>query len=168
DTIIEEITAMTYPSVGAFLKTHVEGKTPINYNEFFEKAGLGFSEGRVKTNYIQNKSEYIFKPNSETMTIAFTEAVAKNSFWHENGVKAGDVVKTVDGVALTMATAQQILSGMYTWQPGKEIHVVLDRNGEEVVIKTALTQSYTIAEGLMPKKDATEKQNALRKAWLNK
>ena len=40
DTIIEEITAMTYPSIGNFLKTHVEGFTPINYQEFFDKVGL--------------------------------------------------------------------------------------------------------------------------------
>ena len=35
DNLIAEITAMTYPSVGEFLKTHVEGDVPINYNEFF-------------------------------------------------------------------------------------------------------------------------------------
>jgi len=40
DALIEEITAMTYPSVGNFLKTHVEGTTPINYQEFFDKVGL--------------------------------------------------------------------------------------------------------------------------------
>ena len=40
DNIIEEITNMTYPSVGNFLKTHVEGKTPIIYQEFFNKVGL--------------------------------------------------------------------------------------------------------------------------------
>ena len=42
DTIIAEITAMTYPSVGNFLRTHVEGSTPINYQEFFDKVGLKF------------------------------------------------------------------------------------------------------------------------------
>ncbi|MEN8885302.1 MAG: peptidase M61, partial [Winogradskyella sp.] len=32
DNLVAEITAMTYPSVGEFLKTHVEGDVPINYN----------------------------------------------------------------------------------------------------------------------------------------
>lgn len=40
DTIIEEITAITYPSIGNFFKTHVEGTTPIDYQEFFDKVGL--------------------------------------------------------------------------------------------------------------------------------
>lgn len=166
DTLIEEITAMTYPSIGTFLNTHVVGNTPINYNDFFAKAGLTFSESRIKTNYIQNDGTFIFKPNSETMTIAFSDAVAQNSFWHENGVKAGDVLKSVDNVALTMASAQQVIGGMYGWQPGKEINVVLDRDGKEIVLNTTLTQSYTTGKKLQPAPDATAKQNALREAWL--
>ena len=166
DTLIEEITAMTYPSIGEFLKTHVEGTTPIDYNAFFAKSGLEFQESKVKTNYIQNDGEFIFAPDRETQTIAFSPAVANNSFWNDNGVKAGDIVKSVDGVELTMASAQQIIGGMYMWQPGKEIHVVLDRNGQEVVVKTALTESFTTGKKLQPSASATTAQNALRSAWL--
>ena len=54
DKLIEEITAMTYPSVGEFLNTHVVGGTPIDYNVYFEKVGLMMAEGKVQTNYIQN------------------------------------------------------------------------------------------------------------------
>ncbi|MFD2541603.1 peptidase M61 [Lacinutrix gracilariae] len=166
DTIIDEITAMTYPSIGAFLKTHVEGTTPIDYNSFFAKVGLGFQESKIKTNYIQNDGEFIFVPNREKQTIDFSPAVADNSFWNDNGVQAGDVLKSVDGVALNMNTAQQVIGGMYVWQPGKDIHVVLERNGEEIVIETTLTESFTTGKKLQPKADATEAQNALRKAWL--
>ena len=52
------------------------------------------------------------------------------------------------------------------WKPGQDIEVKLDRNGEEIVIKTKTTQSYTTGEGLMPKPDATEEQIKLREAWL--
>ena len=44
DKLIDEITAMTYPSVGEFLKTHVVGTTPIDYNRFFDKVGLELAE----------------------------------------------------------------------------------------------------------------------------
>ncbi|MBU2938669.1 peptidase M61 [Lacinutrix sp. C3R15] len=166
DTIIEEITAMTYPSIGEFLKKHVEGTTPIDYNSFFAKVGLGFQESKIKTNYIQNDGMFIFEPNRETQTIAFSSNVAKNSFWNDHGVQAGDVLKSVEGVALNMNTAQQVIGAMYMWQPGKEIHVVLERNGEEIVLETTLTESFTTGKKLQPKADATEAQNALRKAWL--
>jgi predicted metalloprotease with PDZ domain len=166
DNIIAEITAMTYPSVGAFLNTHVVGGTPIDYNSFFAKAGLEIAEAKVKTNYIQNDGALIFTPNQAAGTIAFSEAVKNNSFWHENGVKPGDVIKTIGGEELTMANANQVLSKAFMWQPGTDINVTLDRNGEEVVVKTTLTQSYTTGTSLKENENATEAQKALRNAWL--
>ncbi|APY00019.1 M61 family metallopeptidase [Lacinutrix venerupis] len=166
DNLIAEITAMTYPSVGEFLNTHVVGNTPINYNDFFAKAGLVLTESKVKTSYIQNEGTLIFAPDMATMTIPFSEAVKDNSFWAENGVLPGDVIKTVDGKELNMASAQQILTEVYMWKPGREVDVRLDRNGEEIVVKTTLTQSYTTGSSLAIDPNATAKQNALREAWL--
>ncbi len=166
DKLIDEITAMTYPSVGAFLNTHVVGGTPIDYSEFFKKVGLTMSSGKVKTNYIQNDGVLIFTPNRETMSIPFSEAVKDNSFWTDNGVLPGDVIKTVDGKELTMATAQEVLTGMFMWQPGRDISVVLDRDGKEVVIKTKTTQSFTTGSNIIEDTAATASQIATRKVWL--
>ena len=166
DKLIAEITEMTYPSVGEFLNTHVVGGTPINYNDFFAKAGLKLTEGKVKTNYLQNDGVLIFAPDMATMSIAFSEAVKNNSFWAENGVLPGDVIKTIDGKALTMANAQQMLTEVFMWKPGREVDVRLDRNGKEIVVKTTLTQSYTTGSSLAVDPNATPKQNALREAWL--
>ncbi|MBW2937325.1 peptidase M61 [Aureisphaera sp. CAU 1614] len=166
DTILAEITQMTYPSIGNFLKAHVVGTTPINYTEFFEKVGLELVEATVKTNYIQNDGQFIFAPNRARGTIAFTEAVKDNSFWNENGVQAGDVLKTVNGTDLTFENAQQMFTDMYMWSPGTKINVVLDRNGEEIIIDKELTQSYTTGQKLQPNPEASEKQVAVRKVWL--
>ncbi|MDC1161975.1 peptidase M61 [Tenacibaculum sp.] len=166
DNLIVEITEMTYPSIGEFLNTHVVGTTPIDYNVFFEKVGLGISESKVKTNYIQNAGKIIIGPDAETMSIKFTKAVKNNSFWVENGVQAGDAIKVVDGTELTMQNANQVFSQVFMWQPGKDIEVKLDRNGKEVIIKTTLTQSYTTGNALKEKQSTTKKQNDLRKVWL--
>ena len=166
DKLIEEITAMTYPSVGEFLNTHVVGGTPIDYSVYFKKVGLSLDTGKVKTNYIQNDGTLIFAPDRATMTIPFSDAVKDNSFWNDNGVLPGDVLKSVDGKELTLATAQQILTAMYMWQPGTDINVVLDRKGEEIVIKTKLTQSYTNGTKLVEDANATEAQKTIRQAWL--
>ena len=166
DNLIAEITEMTYPSVGEFLNTHVVGGTPINYNDFFAKAGLTLAEAKVKTNYIQNDGAFIFTPNRETMTLSFSEGVTNNSFWTENGVLPGDVIKTIDGKELTMANAQQMLTEVFMWKPGRDIDVRIDRKGEEVIVKTTLTQSYTTGSSLAVDPNATAKQNTLREAWL--
>jgi predicted metalloprotease with PDZ domain len=47
DLIIDEITEMTYPSVGLFLKSYVEGISPIPYDEIFDKVGLTLSKYNI-------------------------------------------------------------------------------------------------------------------------
>ena len=166
DKLIEEITAMTYPSIGEFLTTHVEGTTPINYEMFFEKVGLSNKEAKVKTNYIQNNGEFIFAPDRISQQIKFTGEVLNNSFWKENGVEAGDAIKEINGQALTFQTAQEIFGKMYEWEPGTEVEVKLDRGGKEVIIKKALTQSYTKGKSLGEKENITAKQKELKRVWL--
>lgn len=168
DKLIAEITEMTYPSVGEFLNTHVVGDLPINYNTFFEKVGLGMGETKIKANYIMMNNGPIVSGDGQKGTIFFTEAALQNSFWKEQGVQANDVIKAINGTNVTLMNANQVLQDVFMWKPGKEIEVILDRNGEEIVIKTTTTQGYTTGEGLIEKEDATEAQIALRKAWINR
>ncbi len=166
DKLIDEITTMTYPSVGNFLRTHVVGTAPINYNDFFEKVGLEIVDGKVKTNYLQNAGALIFAGNRQKGTLYFNNLVTQNSFWKEQGVQPNDVLKEVEGTAVTLQNANQVLGQLFAWHPGKEIEVKLNRNGEEILIKTTLTQAYTLGKKLQAKGNATEAQKKLREAWL--
>ncbi|MFK7831674.1 MAG: peptidase M61 [Winogradskyella sp.] len=167
DNLITEITAMTYPSVGEFLKTHVEGDVPINYNDFFAMVGLTKGETEVETNYIfAGGQNIIFDGDQEKGTIFFSPMALKNSFWKSQGVEVGDVIKKVNGTDLTMANAQQVVGGMFGWQEGQEITMDLERNGEPIVIKTTLTKATATSESIVADENATEAQKAVRAAWL--
>jgi predicted metalloprotease with PDZ domain len=166
DKIIEEITAMTYPAIGEFLKTHVVGKTPINYEEFFKKVGLSVASERVETNYIQNSGVLIVAGNQEKGTIFFTDLVSDNSFWAENGAKPNDDIVEVNGTKLTLQNANNILGATFQWQEGDDIEVKLNRAGEEVAIKTKVTKSFTKGKKLKVIDNSTKEQSELRKAWL--
>lgn len=166
DKLIAEISAMTYPSVADFLKTHVEGDVPINYSEFFEMVGLVEGETEVETNYIFAGGQNIVFSGAPDKGIFFTEMALKNSFWKAQGVQANDVVKTVNGEELTLQNAQEIITKMFSWQEGQDVNVVLDRNGEAVTIKTKLTKATAVANGLIENPDATPEQVELRNAWL--
>ncbi|GAA4271826.1 peptidase M61 [Aquimarina gracilis] len=166
DKIIEEIIAMTYPSVGEFLHTHVIGTTPINYDTFFNKVGLAVKEEKIETSYIQNGRELIFAGNMATGSIFFTEQVVDNSFWHENGVKPNDDVLEINGEKLTIQNVNKILGATLEWEEGDDLEIKLNRAGEDVVIKTKITQSYTYGKKLTVIENPTEKQLELRKAWL--
>ena len=167
DNLIAEITAMTYPSVGEFLKTHVEGDVPINYNEFFEIVGLTKGETQVETNYIfAGGQNVIFDGDQEKGIIFFSPMALNNSFWKAQGVQAGDVIKKVNGTDLTMLNAQQIIGGMFGWKEGQEITMNLERDGKPVEIKTILTKAYASDESIIEDENATDAQKALRAAWL--
>ncbi len=166
DKLIAEITAMTYPSVGEFLNTHVIGDVPINYETFFAKVGLELGESKVETNLVQNNGALIFGANQDSGTIYFNGLVTQNSFWNDNGVKPNDIIKSIDGEKVSLQTANQVFQKVFMWQPGTAIEVVLDRDGEEVVIKTNVETSYTIGRTLVPNPNATDAQIALRNAWL--
>lgn len=167
DKIIEEISAMTYPSVANFLKTHVEGNTPINYAEFFEMVGLIEGEMEVKTNYIFAGGQNIIFSGSPDKGIFFTDVALQNSFWKAQGIQANDILKTVNGTELTLQNAQEVVTNMFSWQEGQEIDVTIERNGTSIPIKTTLTKAYAKGNGLGENPDATPEQIATRKAWLN-
>ncbi|MCB0398425.1 MAG: peptidase M61 [Winogradskyella sp.] len=167
DKLIAEITEMTYPSVGEFLRTHVEGDVPINYNEFFEMVGLTLGETEVPTNYIfAGGQNIIFDGDQEKGIIFFSPMVSKNSFWASEGVQPGDVIKKVNGTDLTLANAQQVIGGMFGWQEGMEYSLDLERNGEAIVLKGTLGKATAISESLVEDENATEAQKAVRAAWL--
>jgi predicted metalloprotease with PDZ domain len=168
DQLISEITAMTYPSVGEFLTTHVEGETPINYDEFFEMVGLTKAEKEVETNFIFSGGQnIIFGADQEKGAIIFKENALNNSFWKSQNIQAGDVIKKVNGSDLTMANAQQTVGMMYSWQVGQDITMELDRDGEVIVIETTLTKPVAVSESIVEDENATAEQIAVRKAWLN-
>ncbi|ALJ06882.1 peptidase M61 [Pseudalgibacter alginicilyticus] len=166
DKLIDEIVAMTYTSLRTFFDKHIIGTTPINYNEFFEKVGLEVAEGQIPTNYIQNGAALIVAANHEDGSLFFTDAVADNSFWSEQGVLPNDIIKEINGTPVAIQNANEVLQDVYMWEPGKEIEVKLFRLGKQIVIKTTTTQPYTSGELLLPKPDATDAQVALRRAWL--
>lgn len=166
DKIIEEITEMTYPSIGEFLKTYVIGRTPINYEDFFKKADLEVVTEKVETNYIQNSGALIVAGNQEKESIFFTELVEDNSFWAENGAKPNDDIIEVNGTKLTLQNANNILGSTFQWQEGDDIEVKLNRAGEEIIIKTKVTKSYTKGKKLAITKNPTKEGETLRKAWL--
>ena len=165
DDIIKEITGLTYPSVGEFLKTHVEGNTPIDYNVFFNRVGLDLGEGQVKANFILNAGRPIVG-GDPIKGIFFSDLVSKNSFWIEQGAKPNDVIKEINGTKVTLQNANTVFQDVFGWQVGQDIEVKLDRNGEEIIIKTITTQPYSKGQELKEISGATSEQVNLRKAWL--
>lgn len=166
DKIIDEIVAMTYPSIGTFFENHIIGNTSIDYDEILAKVGLERGITKKETSYVTNGGNLIISANSNYGTVFFNDAVSENSFWTDNGVQPGDIIKAIDGTEVNLQNANQVLQKVFSWEVGQSIEVKLNRKGEEVIVKTLTTQSYTNGESIHPIPNASEAQVKLREAWL--
>ena len=167
ESLIDEIVSMTYPSVGEFLNTHVVGNNSIDYSTFLEKVGLVFEGTQIETGFIRSGKGSVFEADEAKDILFFSSNVTDNSFWTDNGILPNDIIKSVDGTEATIANARPILMKMYRAKIGDEINIILDRNGEEVIVKTTYSQAYTTKIDIVENKNATAKQIKTRNAWLN-
>ncbi|ARN77958.1 peptidase M61 [Nonlabens spongiae] len=168
DSLIEEITKMTYPSIGEFLRTHVAGDTPIDYEKFFNKAGLMLAEEEVETTYIfAGGQNIIFDADRERQLIKFSAMALENSFWREQKVQADDIILKINGSDLNLANAQTVIGQVFQWKAGDEITYTIERDGKKIERKATLTTPMATSKSLVEDPDATAEQIAVRKAWLN-
>ena len=165
DLLFDEIISLTYPSVKLFFENHVQGNIPINYNDFFEKVGLKVVEGNVKTNFMRSGGGLIFKAGEDNDKIYFGSNVANNSFWSDQGVVNDDLLISIDNVQVTMENVNTILRNIYEWEPGRDIYVVYERDGEKREIKTKLVQSYMKDKVIIEPSDLSD-QKIILNSWL--
>ena len=166
DLLFDEIISLTYPSVKLFFENHVQGNIPINYNDFFKKVGLRVVEGNVKTNFMRSGGGLIFKAGEDNVKIYFGSNVANNSFWSDQGVVNNDLLISVDNVQVTMENVNTILRNIYEWEPGRDIYVVYERDGEKREIKTKLVQSYMRDKVIIEPSDLSDQKKIILNSWL--
>lgn len=167
DKLIEVVTELTYPEVGEFLKTHVEGKTPIDYEIYFKKAGVEFGATEIQTMYfIQGQQPYI-SGNESTNEVFFVPGITYNSFLNAIGIQGGDILMSINDKKYTLANVYDLLSDPNNWTDGDDITFVVKRNDEIVTLKGKVSPPTLQKKILVEKKDITPEQTSVLKAWLN-
>lgn len=167
DAIIAEITAMSYPSVGEFLTTHVIGDTPIDYEVFFDKVGLAFKDINQTTTLFFNGQVPFIDANPESGEIFFLQTPL-NSTLVEWGIQAGDVIKSINGAEYDLSNISRIIPSTFNWTSETEVSMVVIRDGEEVEVSGLVGTPNVIVKKISELENATEAQVALRNFWLEK
>ncbi len=167
DELFDEITDMTYPSIGEFLTTYVSGNTPINYAQFFKKVGLKLEEEAVPSTFffIDQQTPYI---DARSTGELYFRNVTLNSSHIALGIEPGDEIKSVNGVEYNLENAQPLIAGSFGWTPETELSFVLVRNGEEIELSGVMGTPMLMTQKLIEDVDATEEQIQLRNYWLEK
>jgi predicted metalloprotease with PDZ domain len=165
EEIIAEITAMTYPAVGDFFKNHVEGNMPIDYNVFFNKTGISKKMLTVDTRYFVDFSNRPFIAVNKKREIHFTKRT--NTGLVALGVKENDVVKSVNGEALTLQNANTLLVKTFSWKAGDKISLEVVRDGKTLKLEGIAIVPQVEQEGYAIEDPTAENaKSKLRNAWF--
>jgi predicted metalloprotease with PDZ domain len=165
DEIIDEIVKMTYPSVGEFFKNHVQGTIPIDYNALFEKTGIVSKTQTVDTRYFVDNSNQPFISVNAKREIFFTKKT--NSGLTALGVQTNDVLKAVNGEAISLQNANMIIGKSFAWKAGDTINLEVVRDGKTVKLEGIAIVPQTEQVGFVIEElSADNPKTTLREAWL--
>lgn len=166
DKLIQEITELTYPIVGDFIREHVVGSKSVDYDKYFSKVGISLVSKKIETNYLENSGVLLFAGDQETGKVYFSENVLENSFWKEIGVQPDDEIAEINHKVLTVQNANRILGETYGWKTGDDLHVKLIRSEKEVLINTKIKKAFTESLLLKKQENSSDAQEKLRWYWL--
>ena len=65
-----------------------------------------------------------------------------------------------------MENVNTILRNIYEWEPGRDIYVVYERDGEKREIKTKLVQSYMKDKVIIEPSDLSDQKKIILNSWL--
>ena len=160
-TFIDEFATRTYPEIRTFFKEYIENANPLPYKLYYEKIGITFSEKK------ESPSEASFglgiQGTSEGKLVIYQVEENANSF----GFKPGDLIKTWNGTELTFANVRSVFDEIRSKPVGTAYTAVVVRYGKEVEIQ-ANTVVKTLKNVFELSESVTEKQRALRNAWMKR
>jgi predicted metalloprotease with PDZ domain len=161
--LFPKITSLTYPEVGDFLNTYVAGSTPINYNEYFTKMGVGAVKKEINSNpFLKDQTPFV-TINPETKEILVIPDAPLNDFMNTLGLKGGDVLVAFNDKAYNLDNIYDMIMDSQDWKSDETIKVKLKRDGKEQTITGKIKLSKEEVETF----DVVDpsKMN-LKEAWL--
>ena len=165
DEILDEIVAMTYPSIGTFFDKHLTGNIAIDYDALLAKVGIVKKKENIDAGYFLDSNRQIFLSANQKQEIFFTNR--KNTALAALGVKSGDVLKSVNGTDVNLQNIRNFIGQSLQWKAGDKITFEVIRNGETLKLEGDFVKGTTEIENLvieeLPDSDPKKK---LRNAWL--
>ena len=164
EELFDKIVSITYPEVGAFIKTHIEGTTPINYDEFFAKVGVGKGKIQVPMNpFLKNETTPLVTINSATKEIIVRSDLEINELMKSLGMKGGDIILAVNDVNYNLDNIYEMIMSSQDWKEGDAVSMKIKRDGKEQTVAGKVKVTMAEVEGYQ-QIDASKVK--LKEAWL--
>ncbi len=158
------ITKLTYPEVGAFLNTHVAGKTPIPYADYFAKMGVTKSKVLVPVNpFLKDQATPYITVNPTSKEIIVIPSTKLNNFMTGLSLKGDDIIVSINDKPYNLDNIYDMIIESQNWKDGDAISIKIKRDGVEQSINGKVKLDYDEEEGY---KFTDESKKALNKYWL--
>ncbi|NJY62454.1 peptidase M61 [Salinimicrobium sp. CDJ15-81-2] len=166
EELISAIVELTYPEIQEFFDTYVSGSTPIPYNEFFKKVGLEMREGEIPVDYFLQDQATPYITINAAGEIVVRDDLTLSTFFTETGIKAGDIIKSINGKAYSVQNIYDLISDSVNWKVGEDITLKIVRNGNEMIIQSKIIEPMSKGMRLVELMNADGEQMELRHSWL--
>lgn len=163
DELFDVIEKLTYPEVKQFLDTYVAAENEINYEEFFARMGVSQFKTTMPGYALLENQMPLIGYDKEKSLFFIPEQIELNEFMTALGLQKKDILSSINGKEVTLATVQEIFMNSIAWKEGDPITIKIIRGEEEktlsgkVVLPKVESESYKLTN--------TAKA-ALNNAWL--
>ncbi|MFT6994048.1 MAG: putative metalloprotease with PDZ domain [Maribacter sp.] len=167
DLFIDEIVAMTYPEVRTFFDDHVIGKVPLDYARYLAKVGLAMVKTERQTGYfLDGENPFIDVDIENDSAIFVRENIPLSSFYKNIGLRAGDIIKRINGTEISLESLRLIIASSYGWSQDTKIKIELLRNGEVIVLEGEVGLPVVLENKIVVVEGVSTDFSELRNAWL--
>lgn len=163
DELFDKIVALTYPEVGTFLTTYVDGETPIPYDEYFAKVGVANTTIKKPGNPFLNGTSASISGIPATKEIIIRANTDLTPFLTAIGAKGEDVILSLNGKEYNLDSISEMMQSVQAWKEGETVTMKIKRAGKEQTLTGKAIIPITESQGYNA---ADASKNNLRQAWL--
>ncbi|KAA1242815.1 peptidase M61 [Aquimarina sp. RZ0] len=167
EELIQTIKEISYPEVTEFLKTHVIGSLPIDYEKYFNMAGMVYTTKEIPSSYFIYEQEPFIKGSEATNEVVFTTGVSHNKFLKNAGIQAADVLISINSKKYTIKNIYDLFSDSNKWKIGDDIIFTIKRNQQIVTVSSKVIPPSIEKIILTKSSTATANQINVLKSWIN-
>jgi len=164
------ITALSYPELGPFFKTYVEGNTPIPYEKYFAIAGVEYIPMEKYRDFTLGGLDLRGTPDG-LVSIGIKEM---NDFGKKLGYKEGDILIQLNDSMITNANLDANITDLFERaKEGDKLTVKVKRKDPSGELKIKTLESPIVKVEKQRKHvlrfipDPSPEQLRIRNVWLN-
>ena len=163
EELFDKIVALTYPEVGTFLTTYVDGETPIPYDDYFAKVGVANTTIKKPGNPFLNGTSASISGIPATKEIVVRANTDLTPFLKAMGAKGDDVILSLNGKEYNLDSISEMMQSVQAWKEGETVTMKIKRAGKEQTLTGKAIIPITESQGYNA---ADASKNNLRQAWL--